>query len=215
MRLVLVRHGETEWNREGRIQGHSDGRLNQRGLRQAEALASALRPFLEGLRQHGPVALYASPVARARQTAKAIGDACGLAVVPLDALAEVNAGELDGLKAAEMRERYPEFMERWRRSPSTAVMPGGESLAQLQERVWDAVQGLLQRHAGETVVAVSHNFAIQSLLCRALDVSLDHFGRFRIDLGAFSVLDLGQRHAVLLRHNDRCHLEDLDLPPRE
>ena len=201
-----MRHGETEWNREGRIQGHNDGALNERGRRQAEAVGLALRL------EH-PTAVYASPLSRARQTAEAIASACHLSVVPVEALVEADAGELDGLKGSEMQERYPEFMQLWRQDAATAVMPGGESMAQVQLRVWGAVANLLRHHTEDTVVAVSHNFAIQSLLCRALGVPLNNFRRFRIDLGAFSILEFREPGPMLVRHNERCHLQGLDTPP--
>ena len=202
MRMVLVRHGETVWNREERIQGNNHGSLTRHGRRQAAALARTLRIMC-------PVVVYASPVRRAWETAEMIAASCGLAPVPVGALMEVDAGELDGLKPEEMKERYPEFAERWCQDATTAVMPGGESLAQMQARVWPAVMEILERHRGETLVLVSHCLAIKSLLCHVLGIPLNSFGHFQLCVGAFSIVEFKSGGAVLTRHNDSCHLERL------
>ncbi|MFQ5861090.1 MAG: histidine phosphatase family protein, partial [Dehalococcoidia bacterium] len=133
MKLLLVRHGETDWNRQGKFQGHSDAGLTTLGTRQAQAVAQALGHY-------HPSALYSSPLLRAMQTAELIGRALGLEVTVLEGLKEADLGELEGLDSQTMRARYGQFYARWRQDPATATMPGGESLAQVQERAWGAVQ---------------------------------------------------------------------------
>lgn len=204
MRLVLARHGETVWNREGRIQGHNHGSLTRRGRRQAAVLAGALRTL-------NPTTVYASPVRRAWETAEVIAESCGLTPIPVEALMEVDVGELDGLKPEEMKELYPEFAERWSQDATTAVMPGGESIAQMHKRVWHTTMEMLERHIGETLILVSHCLAIQSLLCGVLGMPLHGFGYFQLGVGAFSVVEFKNGGPVLTRHNDSCHLDRLDL----
>ena len=201
MRLVLARHGETRWNADGRFQGRSASPLSALGRRQARRLARACR-------RYAPTALYTSPLPRARETAAYLADALGLEAHPLEALQEAHLGELEGLTAQEVRARYPEVAAAWRRDPGAVTLPGGgESLGQLQERVWGAVQGLGARHGDETVVAVSHNFAIRAVVCRVLGLPLSRFRTLQVDLASLTVVEVEGDGGRLLLLNDRCHLE--------
>jgi broad specificity phosphatase PhoE len=204
MRLLLVRHGETDTNRDGLGLGRGDPPLNAAGERQAAAAARRLLAWGE------VAAVYTSPLLRARQTAERIAATLGVALAePLDALAEMDVGEFEGLTAAEMRERAPAFFSLWRGdSAGEARMPGGESLAEVEERAWSAVKELLGRHAGETVALVSHNFTLRTIVCRALDVPLADFRRFRQDLASISAIDFAPRLRVVLL-NETCHLNGL------
>ena len=199
MRLILVRHGETRLNKEGRIQGLSDAPLNSTGRAQASAIAEVLAEDLH-------FELYTSPVPRALQTARIIGDSLRLPLTPLKALEEADAGRLDGLTGQEMRIKHPEFAEQWARDPSTARMPGGESLVQVQKRAWGAIEELAGRHPNDTVVAVSHNFTIQTVICRFLDVPLRNAQRFKQDIGSITRLELSLPTGFLLSLNETWHL---------
>ncbi|MFQ5874161.1 MAG: histidine phosphatase family protein [Dehalococcoidia bacterium] len=201
MRLILVRHGETDANREGRVQGAGNARLNATGRSQASALGRRLASYdLE--------AVYSSPQSRALETAEAIAQHHGLPVTTLEGLREMDLGELDGLRGEELRNRYPDFMKEWDRNISSLRMPGGESVAELQVRAWASIESIAERHPQGVVVAVSHNFAIQSVLCKALGLALDSFRKIRHDLGAISILELGEGTPVLVTMNDRCHRDE-------
>ncbi|MEE8442225.1 MAG: histidine phosphatase family protein [Dehalococcoidia bacterium] len=201
MRLLLVRHGETDRNREGRVLGQGNQTLTEKGRKQAAAVAGALT-------EEGITTIYSSPLKRAVETAEMISDKLGLPVQVVDDLAEVDAGALDGMTSKDMRARYPDFMALWDRDPGSAVMPGGESLAHAQQRAWRSAQSFLDEHPDGTVVAVSHNFTIGTLVCKALELPLASFRHVRIDLGSVSIVELreGRNRVVLL--NDRCHLVD-------
>jgi broad specificity phosphatase PhoE len=202
MRLVLVRHGETEINRQGLALGRADVPLNERGRWQAQRVAQALR--------HEVIAsIYASPLQRALDTARAIAGLHGLPVQVNQGLIEMDIGEAEGLAFTEVRSRYPDLMERWASSdgPHTA-MPGGERLVDVQKRAWQAIQHLRRGHEGETVVAVTHNFVILCLLTKALRMELAHFRRLRQAIAAISVLELEEENTLVLRFNDTCHLAE-------
>ncbi|MEX2160215.1 MAG: histidine phosphatase family protein [Dehalococcoidia bacterium] len=205
MRLLLIRHGETEHNAGRLALGRADVSLNERGLSQAQALATRLH----GSDLYGHIdAVYASPLQRAQATASPLAEACGLAIVTETALIEMDIGALEGLSFPDVRERYPEFMRAWlSEDVADAEMPGGESLRQVQERAWAAVQSIRERHSEATVAAVTHNFVILTLLCRALDLPLSRFRRLRQDLGAVSTLDMTDARATAVVLNDTCHLE--------
>lgn len=199
LRLLLVRHGETQLNKEGRIQGINNAPLNATGSEQARALARALSADL-------PFQLYTSPVARALETAKVISDALGVPITPLDGLEEANAGALEGLTGAQMRQLYPEFAARWANDAGTAQMPGGESLLQVQGRAWGAIADLVQRHPDQTVVAVTHNFTIQTIVCAVLEMPLQNARRLRQNVGSITRLDLSPAGNALVSLNETWHL---------
>lgn len=206
MRLLLIRHGETESNAGRLALGQADVPLNDRGVAQAAALAARL----SGESPYGHIdAIYSSPLQRAQATAAPLSAALGLAVETLAGLIEMDIGELEGLSFPEVRERYPDFIHLWlSEALADAVMPGGESLAQVQERAWVAVESVRARHEGDTVACVTHNFVILTLLCRALEVPLARFRSLRHDLGAVSCLELGPERATVVSMNDGCHLPD-------
>ena len=199
LKLILVRHGETQLNKDGRIQGLGDAPLNEEGRGQAQAAARALKANL-------PFVLYTSPVIRALETAQIISDSLNVPLEPLDGLQEADAGELDGLTGAEMRLRYPEFMRRWDKDSATAQMPGGESMADVQERAWRAVGKLVESHSDSRVVAVSHNFTIKSIICKVLNIPLGSSRQLRLDLGAITRLDVYRDRSSVVSLNENWHL---------
>ncbi len=201
MRLILARHGETDSNRDRLALGREDVPLNERGRLQARALARALA--------NQPVdAIYSSPLRRALDTARALAEALGLPVQTDDGLIEMDVGEMEGITFQEMRERYGDLLRRWFSEDAGDVsMPGGERLRDVQDRAWAALERLRRRHPEGTVLAVTHNFVILTLLCRALGLSLADFRRFRHELAAFTTLDVRDDRIVLTRLNDTCHLQ--------
>lgn len=200
MRLFLVRHGETLWNREGRIMGQSDIGLTEKGRKQAQRLGEALK-------DEGIDAIYSSSLTRTRQTADEIARFHGLEVVADDGLMEINAGEMDGLTYEELVAKHGEFLKKWATKGASLRVPGGESIGDLQERAWATVSRLADVHASQTIVLVSHSLAIQTIMCQALDISLSNMRRLRMDLASISILDFGREGASLLLYNDTCHLE--------
>jgi broad specificity phosphatase PhoE len=199
--LILARHGETDSNRDRLTLGREDVPLNERGVLQAQALAGSLR-------RQPIVAVYSSPLRRALDTAGAAADALGLGVEVDGGLIEMDVGEMEGISFDVMRERFGDFLRRWfSEGVGDVSMPGGESLRDAQDRGWAAVQRIRERHPDGTVLAVTHNFVILTLLCRALGLSLGHFRTFRQHLAAATVLDVRDDYTILRRLNDTCHLE--------
>jgi probable phosphoglycerate mutase len=148
-RLVLIRHGETEWNAAGRLQGAIDVPLSERGVWQAQRVAERLatEPF---------AAVVASDLARAMQTAAPLAAALGIEVQPEPRLRERAYGIFEGERYAGLAERYPaEWAAHLARDPDW-VIPGGESIAQLRDRVCAALADLAQRHSGAQIAVVAH-----------------------------------------------------------
>ncbi len=208
MRLILARHGETAHNATGFVQGRADNPLNALGQRQAVALAAAL----SGERL---AAVVASPLRRARDTATAIALHHGMDLIIEPDLMEMDVGEMEGLSGPEMRQRFPEFMQAWTTAEGPQVpMPGGESLAQVQQRGWAAVERLHAAFDDAVVVAVTHNFVLAGIVCRAIGVPLDSFRRFRHNVACRTVIDINPQRTIVRRLNDGCHLFDAGLTSR-
>ncbi len=164
--FFLIRHGETDWNVEGRYQGQADPPLNERGRAQAQRVAEALR-------EQRLDALYASDLRRAAETAEAIGRATGLPVRYDPRLREIDQGEWQGLLVTEIERRYPDLFRRWREAPLTVTPPGGESIAHLQQRVLAAVEDIAGRHPGQRVAIVAHKTPIAIIKCHYRGIPLE------------------------------------------
>ncbi len=200
MDLFLVRHGETEHNRRHLALGREDIPLNKTGLRQAEALAHALS-------QERLTVVYASPLVRASRTAEAIAMPHGHDVVIEDGLIEMDVGEMDGMPLADVREKFPGFMERWLSTDgSHERMPGGERLVDVRERASAALAEIVKRHEGERVCLVSHNFVILSLLTQFMGLELAGFRRLRHSVAAITRVEWRHGVPTVVSLNDTCHL---------
>ncbi len=200
MRLILIRHGETSWNRERRIQGcRSNTELSQRGREQAEKLASRLR-------NQKLDAVYSSPLMRAVDTAQAIARTHGLKVSVDADLREIDAGELDGLSEQDLLSRYKDLWTEWRQGHAALHLPGGESLEELQNRTWGAIERIMGANPHGTVAAIGHLVANSVIICRVLGLDLHNMQRLRQDPTAITILELGREGNSLLLFNDTCHL---------
>ncbi len=199
MRLILMRHGETEHNRRGLTLGRADAALNERGHAQARALASTLTL--------APDAIYSSPLQRCAVTAESVSSATGCPIALEPDLIEMDVGEMEHLTPAELRERYPEFLSQWLSDDAgDARMPGGETLREVQARAWAAVERIRSAWPSGQVVVVTHNFVILTLACRALNLPLSEFRRLRQPLATRTVLDMQAGQATLLQLGDNAHL---------
>ncbi len=158
-RLVLVRHGETDWNVEGRYQGQADPPLNARGIEQATSVAQRLKDV-------GIEVIYASPLKRAWQTAEIIAQVLDVPLYPEPRLMEINQGEWEGRLVTDIAREYPDLFQRWETSPWDVTLPGGENLAQVQHRVYQAVDEIVARHPHQTVALVTHRLPIALIKIR-------------------------------------------------
>ena len=203
MKLILVRHGETYWNDERRVQGgDSDIELNDTGLEQARNLAA----FLEN---EPVIAIHSSPLQRAMATAEVIASNHQLPVEVDQGLRELKVGELEGMSVSNLSTTFSQFLMQWWQDGGTVKLPNGESLVELQQRAWKAVERLLERHKtnpghneGTTVVVVSHYFVTLAIILKALNLPLDYFTKFKVDLGGVSILEIQDYGTRLLTFND-------------
>lgn len=200
-KLILIRHGETDWNAQRRYQGQSDVPLNDAGHRQAAALAQRL----EGV---DISAIYSSDLRRARQTASEIASLHPLPVRDEPRLKEISFGRWEGLTYGEIQERWPEEMAAWFADPIQVTPPGGETLAQVAGRVKAALDDIVRTNAGGTVAIVAHGGTLRVLLCAAIEIDPRAQWRFGLSTASISELQVSDSHTVLVRLNDTHHLDE-------
>ncbi len=204
MELILIRHGETRWNRERRTQGFSDIELTEKGLKQAQKLA-------ESLTTRKIDAIYSSPLKRALKTAETIAEPQGLTVQLFPELMELNQGDIEGITFQELRTKYKELLKEWLENPANLKMPNGESMKELQDRGWKAITRIFEAHKEGTVAAVSHNLCIITILCKVLNLELSNFRHIRQNNSAINIIEkTEERGIVLTLMNDTCHMEGMN-----
>ena len=158
-RLCLVRHGQTDWNLDGRYQGQSDVPLNKKGQAQARALARKLKgqPF---------TAIYASDLQRASETAEIIAASLHLAVVADPRLREIDQGKWEGQHARTIQARYARLWQRRMMNPANARPPGGETVEEVARRVYAALNDIACFHPTGPVLVISHGLALATVICK-------------------------------------------------
>lgn len=198
MRLLLVRHGLTEWNHQSRYQGMSDVPLSEEGLRQA----SRLTPRLAG---EGIQVAYASVLKRAWRTAEIATRGLDLALVPEPRLQEMSFGILEGLTFEEARSRHSELIDRWL-ADYNQPPPGGESLEVFTRRVGSVLQSLVEKHEGQTVLLVAHGGPLCELVRLLLGLPVEMRWSFLMDNASVSEIRLEDGLPFIRSWNETCHL---------
>lgn len=199
-RIILVRHGETEWNRVERFRGSADIPLNENGLKQAELLARRIAA------EWKPVAVYTSPLSRAIKTGEIVARLFQLSVQVHPGLSDVNYGDWQGLTPAEVKSRWPELYERWRTCPENLYFPGGESLDERQQIGVAAIKEIAETHPGEIVVCVGHTVINRLIILGLLGLDKSYFWRIKQDNCALNVIEKKGEIYVCVTLNETGHL---------
>jgi probable phosphoglycerate mutase len=201
-RILLIRHGETSWNRSGRIQGHTDIALSALGEAQAERLAAALAD--EPL-----AAIYSSDLLRARQTAAPLARARGLTPVLDAGLRERSFGRFEGLSWEEIASAHPEDALRWRRREPDFPVGGGESLTAFSARCVAALERAAAAHAGACIAVVAHGGVLDCVYRAATRVALDAPRSWQLGNASINRLLATPQGLSLVGWNDDHHLAGL------
>ncbi len=202
-RFILVRHGQTEWNRVERFRGRADLSLNETGFKQAELAAAKLKSCQVA-------AIYSSPMKRALQTAEPIARSLNLPVQPLEGLIDIDFGSFQGLSAEEAAKVDKKLLDDWVERPHLANFPKGENLDIVRQRVLAAVAELEKKHRDQTVILVSHTVVCRVLLCAMLGLDNSHFWQVKQDVNAINIFELRDGAPLVTLVNDTCHLKGLD-----
>ena len=208
-RLLLVRHGETEWNRQQRFQGQIDVPLNENGQAQGAKAAEFLKPI--------PIdAAVSSHLLRPKETAEMILQHHPTASLSLaENLQEISHGEWEGKFEAEIERAYPGMLQQWQQAPETVQMPGGENLQQVWQRAIAAWDAIVVANNGfekpQTVLVAAHDAINKAILCHVAGLGPEDFWRFKQGNGAVSVIDYpngAQSTPVLTAMNITTHLSE-------
>jgi alpha-ribazole phosphatase len=181
--LILIRHGETDWNVDGRWQGHADVPLNTRGRAQAKRTAHSLAKVEFA-------AIYSSDLARARQTAEILSQAVRLPVRTDPRLREIDQGAWQGMKQIEIEAQYAEAFQSRRQNPLTVAPPGGETVSQVRTRVLAAIRDIIAAHPCQTVAVVSHGFALALVLTHYRGIEIERVWDHIPENGEINILEL-------------------------
>jgi len=197
--IILVRHGETEWNVVEIFRGRIDIELNETGLKQAELLAK----YLSDIKID---AIYSSPLKRALTTAEILASYHKLSVDVTPALIDFDFGEWQGLSHQEARDRYKELYAQWINRPDRVRMPAGESLSEVRKRAMSVVDRVIAKYKG-SVALVSHRVVNKVLICTLLGLDNSHFWNIRQDTCGITSFTYENERFVLTRHNDTSYLK--------
>ena len=201
-RWLIVRHGETEWNADGRVQGHTDIGLSDKGAEQSRLIAGRLAECSIDV-------AYSSDLSRCTETAREIlgGRIVKLQTTPR--LREYNKGVFEGLTVAETEDRYPELHAASVVKDLDFAPPGGESIRQTSARIGSFVAEIRERHADDIVLVVGHGGALRAAFVALMELPLEANWRFFLANCGLSVVDTYPDNAVLRLYNDTSHLDGL------
>jgi broad specificity phosphatase PhoE len=196
VQIFLLRHGETDWNLQRRCQGVTDLDLNETGSRQAKEVAAFFsKEKLD--------AVYSSNLKRAIQTANAISEYHRLKVIVRSDFRELDHGKFEGLTFSEIHTNYPDFIRPWREQPAHIPIPGGECIADVGKRTWKGIEEIIRNHSYASVVVVSHQFPIVSILCHITGTPLNDYRRFHVDPSGLTRISYNPHHGwKLIQTND-------------
>ena len=208
-RFYLIRHGETQWNKEGKYQGMTDIALSETGLAQADLLGKRFR--------HLPLdAIYVSPLQRAMKTAEAIAKETGVPLQTDEHFREIHFGEWEGKTISQLQQEYGESYQKFFDNPFLHPFPGEGSFDKVMERSVAGFDALLEKHKGEHVAIVSHGGLLRVMLVGILGMDLTFYRKTWLTNTAITVVDVmadGKR--ILMTLNDKAHLELADLWKKE
>jgi broad specificity phosphatase PhoE len=200
--IYLVRHGQTAWNKEEIFRGRTDIPLDEIGLKQAELAGE----YFKGMEIHG---IYASPLARAWETAQKIAQFHDLKVQPLDGIIDMSFGRWEGHAHQEIQKNDREIYRQWREEPHKVRLPGGESLEDVRIRTMAALEEAIRLHAGKTLIFVSHRVINKVLICGILGIDNSHFWQISQDPTAINLIQHKNGKYILSLMNETCHLKPL------
>jgi probable phosphoglycerate mutase len=200
-RFILIRHGQTEWNRGAeRFRGRADVPLNDLGHAQAQRIATRLT--------HEKIAtIYASPKQRTLHTAQPLASALNLPAQPHDGLLDIDVGALEGMTIDEARQTFPDVMAQWQTAPSAAKFPKGESFKKMRARIVALLDELAPKHDGATIALVTHRVVCCAMLGVVLGMDPNGLWRIQQDNACVNFFEKREQGFVVTLLNDTHHLE--------
>jgi broad specificity phosphatase PhoE len=199
-RVYLVRHGQTEWNKNLIFRGRIDIPLNEKGHREAEAIAEALK-------DRNIDAIYTSPLGRSIETARPTAEFFDLEIVCVPGLIDISYGDWEGLSFNEVKKRYKNQYTKWEKRPDLVRFPKGETLNEVRGRSFCAMKDIVKENPGKSVLIIPHRVINKVLLCAILGIGNSHFWEIKQDTGCINLIEYSSDAFVLSLMNDTCHLK--------
>jgi len=200
--ILLIRHGETVGNREGLFRGQKDFPLNENGQAQARALAEELADWKLD-------AIYSSPLSRALETARPLAQLRGLPIIGESGFTNIHLGDWEGVAKKWVEEHQPELWKIWVSEPEKLRRPEAETLDQVQQRAFSALERIAAGQAERTLAVVSHRAVLKPLIARCLGIPAPYFWKIHMDTAAYSILEhTRERGYILTLLNQTKHLHD-------
>jgi broad specificity phosphatase PhoE len=200
--IILVRHGQTPWNKDKIFRGSKDIPLNDTGQEEARLAG-------EWLKGETIQAAYCSPLSRARDTGEAIARHHGLPVLDLPGLTDICYGDWEGLPLTEVKVTYADLYRQWETAPHTVRFPRGETLDEVRDRALKAVEEVVRRHPGQTVLLAAHRAVNKVLIAAFIGLDNSHFWRLGQDTTAVNRFRRVGDTWYIMGLNDICHLRSL------
>lgn len=198
--IILIRHGETEWNRNFKYQGQIDIKLNDRGYLQAVKLKKYLA-------EENLDAVISSDLQRALITARQIAEPHQLQVEEFSGLREIDFGEWEGLTYQEITEKYPKLYEKWTNDPCRVAPPEGELLTDFQKRVMETYDQILANYGGQKIAVISHGGSIRIFLASLFQIPIKKYWQLEVDNTSISIVKFYDDTPYLKVLNCSIHLE--------
>jgi len=200
--IILIRHGETDWNREQVFRGRIDVALNEVGVTQARAVQESLKDTeIDGI--------YSSPLSRAFETATIVGENRNVAVRGEEGFIDIDFGAWQGLSHQKVKEEYKDLYETWLAQPDLVTFPDGESLKEVRIRSMESLEEVIKNNPEKTLALVSHRVVLKVLLCTILGLELSRFWYLRQDTCAINRVEYKDGSYFLTLLNDTGHLREV------
>ena len=188
--VILIRHGETEWNQSGKFQGNIDINLNEEGKKQADILASYFK-------KNKFDRIYSSPLTRSLTTAQKIASYHSSEVIKLSSIREFDFGDWEGSDYNEIRNKYPDLVEQWYQNPESVEIPRGENLDEFQKRVKNGFNEIISGNQGNKIIVVTHGGVIRIWISYLLNIPYKSFFKIEIDNASISKVIYYEDYPIL------------------
>ena len=199
--LILIRHAETEWNKESKYQGHQDIKLNEKGKIQSVKLGNY--PSLKEID-----IIYCSDLKRAYNTALAVNKFHNVCIRQESGLREINFGEWEGMTYSDVEKEYPDLLHNWIDDPATTDPPGGEKLHDFMDRIVATFREIIKENREQNITVVTHGGVIKLYLTYLLQMPLTNQWQFNISSTGISIINIYGEKAIIQSLNNTVHLSD-------
>lgn len=199
--FYIVRHGQTNWNILGKTQGHGNSDLTDKGIEQANELASVITKY--------PIDhIYSSDLGRAVETAEILGNTLNIEVNKTQALREMGFGVWEGLLQDEIKKDYSDVFDTWRNQPHLVDIPGGETLHIIKDRVNEFLSELNEKYSDKHILLVTHSVTVRVMLLSFLGSPMENIYRIKQDNTALNIVEYKDYGPVVIKMNDTSHIKN-------